>query len=73
MHEDSGGHGLVRLATEGDLDSVADIYAAARAFMRAHGNAAQWPDHYPTRVDAECDLALGRSGCSTRARGPSGA
>ena len=59
MHEGSAGHGLVRLATEGDLNSVADIYDAARAFMRAHGNAVQWPDHYPARVDAERDLALG--------------
>ena len=72
MREGSAGHGLVRQATEGDLDSVADIYDAARAFMRAHGNAVQWPDHYPARIDAERDLALGALWVLDEGSGPVG-
>lgn len=49
----------IRPATEGDLDNVARTYDAARAFMRANGNAVQWAGPYPSRANAERDLALG--------------
>ena len=62
----------IRRATGADLEAVMGIYDAARAFMRAHGNAVQWPDHYPTRVDAECDLALGALWVLDEGSGPVG-
>ena len=46
----------IRRATEKDLDAVAAIYDAARAFMHAHGNPTQWPGDYPDLRDAEKDL-----------------
>ena len=51
--------GAIRRATEADLDAVCAIYDAARTFMHAHGNPAQWPGDYPGRVDAEKDVAAG--------------
>ncbi|MBM6774057.1 N-acetyltransferase [Olsenella profusa] len=51
--------GVIRQATERDLDAVCCIYDAARAFMRAHGNTVQWTGGYPGRASAEKDLAAG--------------
>ena len=49
----------IRPATAADLDAVAATYDAARSFMRANGNDAQWASGYPARADAERDLAGG--------------
>lgn len=46
----------IRRATAHDLETVCAVYAAARSFMRAHGNPTQWPDDYPDLRDAEKDL-----------------
>ena len=45
----------IRLASPADLVFIEGAYAHARAFMQAHGNATQWPDGYPSRIDAEGD------------------
>ncbi len=37
----------VRLAEAGDLPELRRIYAAAREFMSAHGNASQWGANFP--------------------------
>ena len=42
-----------------DLEFVTGAHDYARAFMQAHGNATQWPDGYPGRIDAEEDIARG--------------
>lgn len=52
----------VRPATSADLAAMLAVYAAARAFMAAHGNPHQWGDDgYPARALLEEDIALGRS------------
>lgn len=51
--------GAIRRADPADLDAVASIYDAARAFMRAHGNEVQWVAGYPSRATAERDLKGG--------------
>ena len=38
----------IRKATPGDLEGIRAVYAAAKAFMDAHGNASQWEPGYPT-------------------------
>lgn len=40
---------MIRCAKYEDLDTIMDIYAAARKYMAANGNATQWPDFYPDR------------------------
>ena len=47
----------VRTASTDDLAFIEGAYAYARAFMQASGNATQWPDGYPGRIDAEEDIA----------------
>ena len=42
------------------MDFIESAYAHARAFMRRNGNADQWPAHYPSRIDAQDDIARGR-------------
>ena len=49
----------IRFASPDDLEFIEGVYAHARAFMQAHGNATQWPDGYPSRIDAEEDIARG--------------
>lgn len=51
----------VRKATSADLDSIMEIIDNARAFMRAHGNATQWPVGTPSREAFEVDIAAGNS------------
>lgn len=62
--------GAIRPATEGDLDAVCAIYAAARRFMHEHGNPSQWPGTYPGRPDAEADLAAGHLWVLDEGTGP---
>lgn len=48
---------MIRLAKEGDLPRILEIYAAARRFMRANGNPDQWKDGYPAQEVLEADIA----------------
>ena len=47
----------IRLASRSDIAFIEGAYEHARAFMRENGNATQWPDCYPGRIDAEADIA----------------
>ena len=49
----------IRRASDNKLYLITGAYDRARAFMQAHGNATQWPDGYPGRIDAEEDIAHG--------------
>ena len=49
----------IRIASPDDLEFIEGAYEHARAFMQANGNATQWPDGYPGRIDAEEDIARG--------------
>lgn len=51
----------IRKTKPEDIDRIMEIYAGARAFMRAHGNHSQWADGRPFRCDIEGDIA---EGCS---------
>lgn len=59
MPEGDASTRVIRRAGEKDLDAVAAIYDAARAFMSANGNPTQWSGSYPVRADAEMDLEEG--------------
>ena len=39
---------MIRKTLDTDIPAVMAIYDAARAFMRAHGNATQWPEGTPS-------------------------
>lgn len=47
----------IRIASREDLKFIEGAYEHARAFMQANGNATQWPNGYPGRIDAEEDIA----------------
>lgn len=47
----------IRIASSEDLEFIERAHAHARAFMQANGNATQWPDGYPGRIDAVEDIA----------------
>lgn len=47
----------IRIASPEDLEFIEGAYEHARTFMRANGNATQWPDGYPGWIDAEEDIA----------------
>ena len=49
----------VRRARMDELDAVMGIYDEARAFMRAHGNASQWPVGTPSREEIVEDVRAG--------------
>ena len=49
----------IQIASPEDLEFIEGAYARAQAFMQANGNATQWPDGYPDRIDAEEDIARG--------------
>ena len=49
----------IRIASHEDLAFIEGAYEHARAFMQANGNATQWPEGYPGRIDAEEDIARG--------------
>lgn len=42
-----------------DVDTVLDVFAAAKRYMRANGNASQWGDEYPDRSIVTYDIACG--------------
>ncbi len=56
---------MIRKTLDTDIPAVMAVYAAARAFMRAHGNATQWPEGTPS---AEQLAAEGIHGCRYRCR-----
>lgn len=60
----------IRLASPDDFEFIEDAYAHARAFMQTNGNATQWPDGYPSRTDAEEDIARGHCFLVTDEAGP---
>lgn len=62
----------IRIAFPEDLEFIAGAYECARAFMHANGNATQWPDGYPGRIDAEEDIAHGHCFLVTDEAGPLG-
>ena len=47
----------IRHAATSDRKFIEGAYEYARAFMHANGNATQWPDGYPSRIDAAEDIA----------------
>ena len=49
----------VRPGQAGDVARLAEIYAAARRYMRANGNFSQWSDSYPSAATARADIAEG--------------
>ncbi len=46
----------VRKATLNDFNKISDIYAVARAYMRANGNMKQWSDGYPYESTINADI-----------------
>lgn len=50
---------MIRQAAARDIPDILRIYEAARAFMRASGNTAQWTDGYPSEEIARADIAAG--------------
>ena len=52
---------MIRKALDTDIPAVMAIYDAARAFMRAHGNATQWPEGTPSAEQLAADIAAGGS------------
>lgn len=52
---------IIRKTLDTDIPAVMDIYDAARAFMRAHGNATQWSEGTPSVEQLKSDIAAGGS------------
>lgn len=52
---------MIRQATVQDIPEILRIYDAARAFMRASGNHAQWTNGYPSEEIVRSDIARGIS------------
>ena len=49
----------IQNASSADLTFIVGAHSSTRAFMQANGNATQWPEGYPGRIDAEEDIARG--------------
>ena len=49
----------IRRASDNNLYFIMGAQACTRAFMQANGNATQWPNGYPGRIDAEEDIVRG--------------
>ena len=60
---------MIRKTLDTDIPAVMAIYDAARAFMRAHGNATQWPEGTPSAEQLAADIAAGGSYVAGRDRG----
>ena len=52
---------MIRKTLDTDIPAVMAIYDAARAYMRAHGNATQWPEGTPSAEQLAADIAAGGS------------
>lgn len=50
----------IRKALMADLDSVMNIYAEARQYMKEQGNPEQWGEDYPQISLVEADIAAGK-------------
>ena len=50
---------MIRKTLDTDIPAVMAIYDAARAFMRAHGNATQWPEGTPSAEQLAGGIAAG--------------
>ena len=50
---------MIRKTLDTDTPAVMAIYDVARAFMRAHGNATQWPEGTPSAEQLAADNASG--------------
>lgn len=50
----------IRRAASADLDEILSIYAHARRFMAANGNAAQWGNGYPAQALLMEDIRQGK-------------
>lgn len=59
MHESVPAAPAIRPTGWADLAEVLEIYARARAYMCAHGNAAQWRGGHPARALVERDIEEG--------------
>ena len=51
----------IRKTRESDIATVMGIFDTARAFMREHGNATQWPVGSPSEETLRADIAAGTS------------
>ncbi|MBQ0037316.1 MAG: N-acetyltransferase [Clostridiales bacterium] len=51
---------MVRTATIGDLPRILEVYAAARQYMRNHGNTVQWGGKDRPESKLENDIRLGQ-------------
>ena len=51
---------MIRPAVLEDCPAIRKIYAAARAYMRTHGNPSQWGDTSPREELWQGDIRLGR-------------
>lgn len=51
----------IRKTTWKDLEGVLELYAQARAFMKANGNPDQWGDSYPPTEQVKQDIEEGKS------------
>lgn len=60
----------IRIASTDDLAFIEGAYAHAHTFMQANGNATQWPEGYPGRIDAEEDIARGHCFLAPDDEGP---
>lgn len=52
---------MIRKTLDTDIPVIMAIYDAARVFMRAHGNATQWPKGTPSAEQLAADIAAGGS------------
>ena len=52
---------MIRKTLDTDIPAVMAVYDAARAFMREHGNATQWPVGTPSAEQLAADIAAGSS------------
>ena len=52
---------VIRRSCPGDIFTILDLLALARATMRRRGNDVQWPVGTPRPVDVERDIVLGQS------------
>ena len=52
---------MIRKTLDTDIPAVMAIYDVARAFMREHGNATQWPVGTPSAEQLATDIAAGVS------------
>lgn len=51
----------IRRTSNNDMDTIQQIYAQARAFMKANGNPNQWINQYPVAALIEQDIASNHS------------